>query len=56
MESQKIPFLTMIRDSQHFIRGAENGLGIYEMGPAMTEVDREYFEPIIDWLNSKSSR
>ena len=56
LESQKIPFLTMIRDSQNFIRGAEKGLGIYEMGPAMTEVDREYFEPIIDRLNSKRSR
>ena len=56
LERQKIPFLTMIRDSQNFIRGAEKGLGIYEMGPAMTEVDREYFEPIIDWLNSKRSR
>ena len=42
LERQKIPFLTMIRDSQNFIRGAEKGLGIYEMGPAMTEVDREY--------------
>ena len=27
-ERQKIPFLTMIRDSQNFIRGAEKGLGI----------------------------
>ena len=56
LEGQKIPFLTMVRDSQNFIRGAEKGLGIYEMGPAMTEVDRTYFEPIIDWLNSKKSR
>ena len=56
LEGQKIPFLTMVRDSQNYIRGAEKGLGIYEMGPAMTEVDRSYFEPIIDWLNSKKSR
>ena len=56
LDNQKIPFLTMVRDSQNYIRGAEKGLGIYEMGPAMTEVDRTYFEPIIDWLNSKRSR
>ena len=56
LEGQKIPFLTMVRDSKNYIRGAEKGLGIYEMGPAMTEVDRTYFEPIIDWLNSKKSR
>ena len=35
---------------------AEKGLGIYEMAPGMTEVDRTYFDPIIDWLNSKKSR
>jgi chromosome partitioning protein len=46
----------MVRDSQNYIRAAEKGLGIYEMGPAMTDLDRTYFEPIIDWLNSKKSR
>ena len=56
LEKQKIPFLTMVRDSQNFIRCAEKGLGIYEMGPAMTELDRAYFDPIIDWLNSRRSR
>jgi chromosome partitioning protein len=56
LASQKIPFLTMIRDSQNYIRAAEKGLGIYEMGPSLTELDRDYFEPIIDWLNSKKSR
>jgi chromosome partitioning protein len=56
LESQKIPFLTMVRDSQNYIRAAEKGLGIYEMGPAMTEVDRTYFEPIIDWLSSRRSK
>jgi chromosome partitioning protein len=46
----------MVRDSQNYIRAAEKGLGIFEMAPSMTEVDRTYFEPIIDWLNSKKSR
>ena len=56
LERQKIPFLTMVRDSQNYIRAAEKGLGIYEMAPAMTEVDRTYFEPIIDWLSSRRSK
>ena len=46
----------MIRDSQNYIRAAEKGLGIYEMAPGITEVDRSYFDLIIDWLNSKKSR
>ena len=30
LEGQKIPFLTMVRDSQNYIRGAEKGLGIMD--------------------------
>ena len=56
LEKQRIPFLGMIRDSQNYIRAAEKGLGIYEMAPGITEVDRSYFDLIIDWLNSKKSR
>ena len=56
LEKQRIPFLGMIRDSQNYIRAAKKGLGIYEMAPGITEVDRSYFDLIIDWLNSKKSR
>ncbi|MEC7885651.1 MAG: AAA family ATPase [Pseudomonadota bacterium] len=56
LSKQKIPFLTMIRDSQNYIKAAERGLGIFEMGPAMTEIDRDLWAPIIRWLNSKRSR
>ncbi len=55
LASQKIPFLTMVRDSQNYIQAAEKGLGIYEMAPAKTDLDRQYFDPIIKWLNSKKS-
>ena len=56
LKELKIPFLTMIRDSQNYIKAAERGLGIFEMGPAMTEIDRDLWAPIIRWLNSKRSR
>ena len=46
----------MLRDSQHYIRAAERGLGIFELGPAATAVDREQWQPIIKWIRSKRSQ
>ncbi|MEJ2114482.1 MAG: AAA family ATPase [Gammaproteobacteria bacterium] len=56
LSKQKIPFLTMLRDSQNYIKAAERGLGIFEMAPAATELDREMWEPIIKWVKSKRSQ
>ena len=56
LSSQKLPYLTMLRDSQNYVRAAERGLGIFEMGPAATAVDREQWEPIIKWVKSKRSQ
>lgn len=56
LSKQKIPFLTMLRDSQNYIKAAERGLGIYEMAPGATELDREMWEPIIKWVKSKRSQ
>ena len=53
---QRIPFLTMLRDSQNYIKAAERGLGIFEMAPAATELDREMWEPVIKWVKSKRSQ
>ncbi|MEM8844373.1 MAG: AAA family ATPase [Pseudomonadota bacterium] len=53
---QKIPYLTMLRDNQNYVRAAERGLGLFEMGPAATAVDREQWEPIIKWVKSKRSQ
>ena len=56
LSTQKLPYLTMLRDSQNYVRAAERGLGIYEMGPAATAVDRDQWEPIIKWVKSKRSQ
>jgi chromosome partitioning protein len=40
----------------NYVRAEEHGLGIFEMAPYATTVDREQWEPIIKWLNSKRSR
>jgi len=46
----------MLRDSQNYIKAAERGLGIFEMAPGATELDREMWEPIIKWVKSKRSQ
>jgi len=56
LSRQRVPFLTMLRDSQHYIRAAERGLGIFEMAPAATDLDREQWQPIIKWVKSKRSQ
>ena len=56
LSHQRIPFLTMLRDNQNYIRAAARGLGLFEMGPAATAIDREQWEPIISWVKSKRSQ
>lgn len=56
LRKQKVPYLTLLRDSQNYVRAAERGLGIYDMGPAATAVDREQWAPIIKWIKSKRSQ
>ncbi|MGI9302171.1 MAG: AAA family ATPase [Gammaproteobacteria bacterium] len=56
LDKQKAPFLTALRDSQNYIRAAERGLGVFEMAPYATDFDREQWEPVIKWLNSKRSQ
>ena len=52
----KVPVLTHLRDNMNYIRAAERGLGVFEMAPYATQVDREQWEPIIKWIKSKRSQ
>lgn len=52
----RVPVLSHLRDNMNYIRAAERGLGVFEMAPYATHVDREQWKPIIRWLNSKRSR
>lgn len=51
-----VPVLTHLRDSMNYIRAAERGIGIFEMGHYATQTDREQWEPVIKWLKSKRSQ
>ena len=51
----KIPFITTLRDSQSYIRAADQGLGIFELAPSSVYTDLEQWEPLVRWLKSKRS-
>jgi chromosome partitioning protein len=50
-----LPFITMLRNSQNYVRAAENGLTIFEFAPSKTIYDREQWQPLLRWLNSARS-
>lgn len=52
---KKLPFMTMLRASQNYIRAAERGLSIFELAPSKTYYDREQWDPLLRWLNSNRS-
>jgi len=52
---RKLPFLTMLRASQNYIRAADQGLSIFEFAPFATMQDREEWAPLIRWLDSPRS-
>lgn len=52
---QKLPFMTVLRNSQNYVKAAEKGLSIFEFAPAKTLYDREQWEPLLRWLNSSRS-
>jgi len=52
---QKLPYMTVLRASQNYIRAAEKGLSIFEFAPAKTLYDREQWQPLLRWLSSSRS-
>ena len=50
---RKFPFLTLLRQSSNYIRAAQRGMSIFEFAPLTTALDREYWKPLTEWLESK---
>lgn len=52
---RRFPFLTLLRQSSHYLKAAEKGISIFEFAPLATAADREYWQPLLRWLNSRRS-
>jgi len=45
-----IPFITHLRESQNYIRSAEQGLGIFELAPSLVYKDVVLWDALFDWI------
>ena len=45
------PTIAVLRDSQNFVRAADQGLGIYEMPHHKVMQDLEQLDQVIDWID-----
>jgi chromosome partitioning protein len=48
-----IPVIATLRDSQNYIRAAEQGVGLHEMKKNLVEQDLEDWDPLLTWLRAK---
>ncbi|HNP64464.1 MAG TPA: AAA family ATPase [Woeseiaceae bacterium] len=56
LDSLGIPIIAVLRDSQNFVRSAEQGLGVCEMPPSKVKPDVEQIERIVRWLDDWPDR
>lgn len=49
----KLPFIGHLRESQSYIRAAEQGLGLFELPSSTTLQDLPQWDPIFEWLDSR---
>ena len=56
LDSLGIPIIAVLRDSQNFVRSAEQGVGLVEMQPSRVRPDVEQLEKIITWLDGWAER
>ncbi|MEM7406194.1 MAG: ParA family protein [Pseudomonadota bacterium] len=52
---RRLPFTTVLRQSQAYVKAAERGLGIFELAPSLVAHELELWQPLLRWLNSKRS-
>jgi len=53
LKGLKIPLLAEIHDSENYLRADAQGIGIFELDDA--ERDRETWQPLLEWINSRRS-
>jgi len=51
LESQGLPVLTYLRDTQTYVQAAAHGLTIFDLSPSRAGQDQAQWQPLIDWAN-----
>jgi chromosome partitioning protein len=55
LNTLRIPVVATLRDSQNYVRAAEQGVGLHEMKPQTVAQDLEDWRPLIEWLRTKEA-
>jgi len=53
LETLRIPVIATLRDSQNYVRAAEQGVGLHEMKRHVVEQDLADWQPMLAWLKAK---
>ena len=56
LDGLRIPYVAAFREAQNYIRAYTRGLGIHELPEYLAWPDHAEWEPLIDWLKSRSSK
>ena len=51
----RLTIIATLRDSQNYVRAAEQGVGLYEMKKQLVEQDLKDWEPLVGWLGAKEA-
>jgi|SRR5450631_1323659 chromosome partitioning protein len=55
LDTLRIPVVATLRDSQNYVRAAEQGVGLHEMKKHLVEQDLLDWEPLLAWLRAKEA-
>lgn len=55
LSSLEIPFVATLRETQNYIRAAEQGLGIFELPGSVAATDVAQWQPLLEWIRSPTS-
>lgn len=50
LQTLGIPIVATLRDSQNYLRAAEQGIGVHEMKSYIVREDIEEWRPLVEWL------
>jgi chromosome partitioning protein len=51
LESEKLPVIGYLRDTQVYVQAAAHGLTLFDLAPSRAEKDLEQWQPLLDWAN-----
>jgi len=56
LDGLRLPYVAAFREAQNYIRAYQRGLGIYELPEYLAWPDQAEWEPLVDWLKSRSAK